>query len=100
MSSDTHTACRRARKCSRQDAARVEKAAISPVDIKRAQLIAAMSATVDRHGVEGANVTRVVTAAKVPRKVFYQLFPNRDACLRASGALGVRAGAHHSAKGL
>jgi AcrR family transcriptional regulator/DNA-binding MarR family transcriptional regulator len=84
MSSDTHTARRGARKRSRQDVARVQKAAISPVDIRRAQLIAAMCATVDRHGIEGANVTRVVTAAKVPRKVFYQLFPNRDACLRAA----------------
>lgn len=84
MSIATQTAHPKTRKRSRKDVVRVEKAAISPADVKRARLIAAMSATVDRHGIEGANVTRVVAAAKVPRKVFYQLFPNRDACLRAA----------------
>jgi AcrR family transcriptional regulator/DNA-binding MarR family transcriptional regulator len=84
MSIATQTTHRKARKRSDKDATRAEQAAISPLDVKRARLIAAMSATVDRHGIEGANVTRVVATAKVPRKVFYQLFPNRDACLRAS----------------
>jgi AcrR family transcriptional regulator len=56
---------------------------LTPGELQRARILAAMSTAVSRHGVERATATQVIKLARVRRGVFYQHFTGRDDALRA-----------------
>lgn len=59
----------------------------SPNDRKRTQrerLVAGMIAVCDRHGYEGANVSRTIAAAGVSRPTFYEYFTDKHGCFLAT----------------
>jgi AcrR family transcriptional regulator/DNA-binding MarR family transcriptional regulator len=50
-------------------------------DAQRARILSAMAAVACEHGLEDATVSRVVSAARVSRRTFYELFADRNECL-------------------
>ncbi len=52
-------------------------------EIQRARVLAGSVAAVDELGYEGATVGKLTAHARVSRRTFYELFPNRDECLAA-----------------
>jgi AcrR family transcriptional regulator len=58
--------------------------ALSVRELQRARILAATASLVCEGGVENTSVTRILTRARVPRGAFYDLFANRDDCLRAA----------------
>ncbi len=52
-------------------------------EIQRARVLAGSVAAVDELGYEGATVGKLTARARVSRRTFYELFPNRDECLAA-----------------
>jgi AcrR family transcriptional regulator len=63
-------------------ARRTERGHVS--ELQRRRILSAMAKAVDTHGFERATVARVVNLAGVSRKTFYNLFEDRDDCLRAT----------------
>jgi AcrR family transcriptional regulator len=53
-------------------------------DFQRARVLASMAEVACEHGVRAATVTRVLAAAGVSRKTFYEIFDGRDDCLLAA----------------
>jgi AcrR family transcriptional regulator len=51
---------------------------------QRTRILSAMVQVASEHGAESATVTRVLAMARVSRKVFDELFENRNDCLRAA----------------
>lgn len=51
---------------------------------QRERLLAAMAATAAEHGYDGATVARVIKAASVSRRTFYEHFENKEACFLAT----------------
>ncbi len=66
-----------------QDRRRGLRAGLSELELRRAQILAAMSTMLDADGVERTSVTRLVHRARVPRAAFYQHFKSRDDALLA-----------------
>jgi AcrR family transcriptional regulator len=58
-------------------------------EAQRARIIAAMVELVNEHGDETVAVSRVISAAKVSRRTFYELFEDRGDCLVAAIEWGV-----------
>ena len=54
------------------------------VEIQRARILAAMSELVREHGVGAVTVAHVVGRSGVSRRTFYELFEDREDCLRAA----------------
>jgi AcrR family transcriptional regulator len=52
-------------------------------EIQRARLLAAAVGVVDELGCAGATVAHITRRARVSRRTFYELFPDRDSCLAA-----------------
>ncbi len=53
------------------------------MDIQRARIVAAAIDTVEDHGYAGMTVGAVIQRARVSRKTFYDVFPNRHECFMA-----------------
>lgn len=68
----------------RADAASVDDGHISSerfVEIQRARLLAAAVGAIDELGYADTSVADITTRARVSRRTFYELFPDREACL-------------------
>src|SRR6185312_1351356 len=53
-------------------------------EIQRSRLIAAGVRTIEELGYADATVAQITRRARVSRRTFYELFPNREACLGAA----------------
>jgi AcrR family transcriptional regulator len=53
-------------------------------DFQRVRVLASMAEVACEHGVRAATVTRVLAAAGVSRKTFYEIFDSREDCLLAA----------------
>jgi AcrR family transcriptional regulator len=63
---------------------RTSEIEISPRELKRARIIAAMTHAVSEEGVQNASITRVLGRAGIARVAFYHHFHDRDDCLIAA----------------
>ncbi len=53
------------------------------VEIQRSRLLAGAVAAIEELGYAGTTVEHITSRARVSRRTFYELFENREACLRA-----------------
>ncbi len=51
--------------------------------MQRLRLLVGAAGTMEEHGYAGTTVARITARAKVSRRTFYALFPDREACLAA-----------------
>jgi AcrR family transcriptional regulator len=67
----------------RQRPAGGASARLQIAELQRARLLSATVVMVDELGWSGATVAHITSRARVSRRTFYDLFENREACLRA-----------------
>ena len=65
-------------------------------DFQRVRVLTSMADVACEHGVRAATVTRVLAAAGVSRKTFYEIFDGREDCLLAAFDRAVACAAEHA----
>jgi AcrR family transcriptional regulator len=77
------SAARPSRTVRRQPAAPAEPHGL-PAEIQRNRIVAAAIRSIDEVGFANASVAHITSRARVSRRTFYELFPDREACLLAA----------------
>ncbi len=67
-----------------EQAAEIRRTSERVVEIQRARLLVAAVRAVDEIGYTGTTVAHITARARVSRRTFYELFPNREDCLVAA----------------
>jgi AcrR family transcriptional regulator len=77
------SATRSSRTVRRQPSAPAEPHGL-PIEIQRNRILTAAIRSLDEVGYAHASVAHITSRARVSRRTFYELFPDRDACLLAA----------------